>query len=228
MTGRILGITHTRHSNPGRTRALLRERGLDLECRCLAKGEQLPSSLDDHDGVIVFGGPMSVNDDHPSIKAELAWLPRALDSGKPVLGICLGGQMLSAALGADVGPHPRGVTEIGYSEIRPTEAGRDYFPDRFTVYQWHQDAMGLPDGAVRLATSDLFDTQAYRWGDQAYAIQFHPEVTRDMVLYWTRAAKAMLNREGAQPRQAQIEATKSYDAPIEDWFRQFLAHWIGR
>jgi GMP synthase (glutamine-hydrolysing) len=225
--GRILTIVHSRRSSPGRTEEILARLGYEMDRRCLPAGDTLPDHLDDHVGTIIFGGPMSAYHTHkPYIRTELEWIPRALNAGKPFLGICLGGQLLSKALGAPVEPHPEGLTEIGYGTVRPTEEGRDLFDGELRVYQWHGDTMGLPAGGVRLATSDLFDTQAYRLGSRVFALQFHPEVTREMVIYWTRAARPQLVRPGAQPRPQQLADCARYDGRVAIWFEAFLRRWL--
>ena len=98
--GKILLIVHQQFSDPGRMGAKLQALGYELDLRCPMLGAPLPASMDDHEAVVVFGGPMSANDDHlDGIRAELDWIPRAVESGKPYLGICLGAQLLARAGG---------------------------------------------------------------------------------------------------------------------------------
>jgi GMP synthase (glutamine-hydrolysing) len=128
-TGRVLMVVHQRHSNPGRVGELLVGRGGTLDRRCPNLGDPLPEDLSPYAAVVVFGGPQSANDDHlPGIRAELDWLEgTALPAALPLLGICLGAQMMARVLGARVGPHPDGLVEIGWHQVHPTAAGRDYF-----------------------------------------------------------------------------------------------------
>lgn len=101
---KILIVVHQETSDPGLVGQLLRENGYDLDIRCPAIGHSLPSTMESYSGTIVFGGPMSANDDNtlPFIRTELDWIPIALESEKPYLGICLGAQMLARVLGGKV------------------------------------------------------------------------------------------------------------------------------
>lgn len=112
---RILIVVHQEHSTPGRVGELLEAQGCTLDRRCPNLGCGLPRDLSPYRACVVFGGPQSANDDHlPGIRAELDWLERTvLPSDRPVLGICLGAQMIARVLGAKVGPHPDGLVEIG-------------------------------------------------------------------------------------------------------------------
>lgn len=150
---KILLIIHQPTSDPGRVGQILRANGYMLDVRCPSVQEELPTTMDSHDGAVVFGGPMSANDSEtlPFIRAELDWIPVALESGKPFLGICLGAQLLARVLGAAIAPHPDGLTEIGYFPIVSKEAGRDYFNEPLNVYHWHSEGFKLPkDGSLQV------------------------------------------------------------------------------
>ena len=116
-TGRILIIVHQKTSTSGNVGALLQARGYQLDQRCPCIGDALPDHLEDHDGVVVFGGPMSANDDThlDGIGQELKFIDRVLARDLPFIGICLGGQLLARALGAKVAPDAGGRVEIGYT-----------------------------------------------------------------------------------------------------------------
>ena len=147
--------------------------------------------LDDVDGLVVMGGPMGVSeqDRYPFLTRELELLRQAIRAGRPVLGVCLGAQLLAAALGAAVTRNPQ--KEIGwYSLIRESGAEGDPLFEPFgsteTVFQWHGDTFALPKGAVRLASSPLCREQAFRYGDNVYGLQFHLEMTQAMIRAWMR------------------------------------------
>ncbi len=193
-----------------------------------ACGDRLPESMDDHAGAVVFGGPMSANDAHEDfIRAELDWIPTVIASGKPFLGICLGAQLLSRALGATVSTHPEGIYEIGYFPVRATGAGRAMFDAEMKVFQWHKEGFELPDGGELLAEGDAYPNQAYRYGRNAYALQFHPEVTEAMNRQWARRLAHRLSEPGAQPAEQQLRDRRRHDPQVEAWLDRFLPYWLN-
>src|ERR1700692_4553765 len=133
----ILIILPQEHSTPGRIGNALQQLGLELDIRRPRFGDALPPTMAEHTGVIIFGGPMSANDQDDFIRREIDWIGVPLKESKPFLGICLGAQMLAHHLGGTVFKHPRGQAEIGYYPIRPTAAGLavvETWPE--CVYQW--------------------------------------------------------------------------------------------
>jgi len=229
MTRKALLIVHQKTSDPGRIGRLLREVGYGLDIRCPNLGDPLPETLDEHDAVVIFGGPMSANDGHitPGIRAELDFIPTVLEAGTTLLGICLGAQIIARALGATVTRHPDGITEIGYTGIAPTPEGRRLFDRPMMVYQWHREGFELPRGATRLAENEVFDNQAFRYGEATYGVQFHPEVTKAIVERWTEKAAHDLALPGAQARDDQLASFDRYDAQVEIWARRFLDAILG-
>ena len=206
---------------------MLSERGYALDLRRPACGCTLPADLSEHDGCVVFGGPMSANDDHLDfIRDEMRLIETAVAQGRPFLGICLGGQMLSRVLGGRVGPHPDGWHEIGYYRLSATPDGEALFAAEQHFYQWHNEGFSLPAGAVRLATSAYFDCQAMRYGN-AYGIQFHPEVTRAMMLRWTAKAAHRMVLPGAQSRDLHLAGHGAHDGDVERWLDGFLDAWLA-
>src|SRR4051812_26869055 len=136
-------------STPGRVGHHLHLRGFKLDARRPALGDPLPETLTGHAGVVVFGGPMSANDETDFIKREIDWLAVPLKEQKPLLGICLGAQMMARQLGAAVCFHPEGKAEVGYYPIRVTESARALTAANWPshVYQWHREGLDLPAGA---------------------------------------------------------------------------------
>jgi len=224
----ILLVVHQQFSTPGRVGQALAEMGLELDIRRSGCGEPLPERLDDHAGVVVFGGPMSANDDHlPFIRRELDFIPKVLDSGAPYLGICLGGQLLARALGAQVGPHPEGWHEIGFYDLEPLPPGQDLFRAQSTFFQWHGEGFDLPAGAELMARSRYFPNQCFRYGRSAFGLQFHPEMTEEMVLLWGRKAGHRLVQPGAQCRREHRRLLDRHHAGVGAWLRGFLDHWLS-
>lgn len=235
MTGRggretILTILHQGHSTPGRVGAALNALGVRLDIRRPSCGDVLPETLADHDGVMVFGGPMSANDDFEWVKREIDWLAIPLREQKPLIGVCLGAQLLARQLGARVFSYPDQRSEIGYYPIEPTpEADRlcaARFPRR--VYQWHCDGFDLPSGARLLASGgEDFPNQAFVYGEAAVALQFHPEVTYAMMCRWTTRGADRLSRPGAQPRERHLEGWFQHDRGVARWLDAFVPAWLA-
>jgi GMP synthase (glutamine-hydrolysing) len=148
-------------------------------------GESLPP--EHHDAVIIMGGPMSASDNLPGLRDELALIDRALRDETPLLGICLGSQMIAKALGARV--YRNAELEIGWEPVWLTEAANNdavfgALASPETFFHWHGDTFDLPLGAEWLAYSQKCRHQAYRYGKRVYGIQFHPEITAEMIVDW--------------------------------------------
>lgn len=185
---RVLVLQHIGCEHPGVFSEVMRERGVEQVAVELDEGEALPDWRE-FDAVLAMGGPMGAGDDaeHPWLAAERRLVREAVESGKAFLGVCLGVQLLAAALGARV--YADEVPEVGLLEVELTAEGRDdpLFAglDQLPVtLQWHGDTFDLPDGAVRLARSPMAENQAFRVRERAYGIQFHLEVTGEMAAEW--------------------------------------------
>lgn len=147
-----------------------------------------------YDTLVMLGGPMSVNDEDafPYLTHEMKLAEKFMKEQKKVLGVCLGAQLMAKALGAKVYPGPE--KEIGWYDITLKEAGLQdplmahlaLEGKRCKVFQWHGETFDLPQGAERLAASDLYPNQAFRYGNKAYAFQFHIEVSRQMIVDWLK------------------------------------------
>ena len=143
----ILIVLHQEHSTPGRVGYALQRLGYRLDVRRPRFGDALPQNMRDHAAAVIFGGPMSANDDDEFIRREIDWSTVSLKEDKPFLGICLGAQMFARALGARVFPHPEGQAEVGYYPIRPTSAGLALVSDwPEQVYQWHREQRRIGKG----------------------------------------------------------------------------------
>ena len=219
----ILLIVHQKKSVAGHIGTLLSNLGYNLDKRCPCIGDPLPQNLENYAAVVIFGGPMSANDCAMwGIKTELDFIPDVLKLKIPFLGLCLGGQLLARVLGAKVSPHELGHIESGFTKIYPTKLGEDWFAESDIFYQWHREGFDVPDSAQLLATGDKFPNQAFVYGSNAIATQFHPEITRDMIDRWTMHGAHRLNRPGAQPRQAHVKGWEVYNQQVDLWAKSLL------
>jgi len=184
---RVLAFRHVPFEHLGLIAPALESRGIQIEYVDLYGGSPAAAELGRADGLVFMGGPMSANDDLPYIRRELALIERAAAADKPVLGVCLGAQLMAKALGARVYRNP--VKEIGWHPVRWTEAARSDAllgglrgPE--TVFHWHGETFDLPAGAKWLARSETCPHQAFRVGGGLYGFQFHLEVTPEMIADW--------------------------------------------
>ncbi len=222
----VLIVLHQETSTPGRIGNALSALGYSLDIRRPRYGDQLPRTLAAHAGAAIFGGPMSANDPDDYIRREIDWIAASLSEQRPFLGICLGAQMLAKHLGATVARHPQGRAQIGYYPIRPTAAGRALcgpWPDR--VYHWHCEGFTLPRGGELLAEGGDFPCQAFRF-DNAFGLQFHPDVTTAMMHRWTTRGAERLALPGARPRHDHFACRAVYDAIERAWLMRFLERWL--
>jgi len=214
---RLLVIEHESHAGPEMFGPWLAEAGVAVEiCRPYA-GDVIPDSVEDG-GLMVLGGSMGACDDLdvPWLGRTRALLAAATEAGRPVLGICLGGQMLAVACGGRVEPSPTGG-ELGLGKIDFSDEGRR---DRLfagiatpaEAVQWHVDEITeLPKGAVLLGSSPDCAVQAFRIGDRAWGLQFHPEAGHSVVQAWAES------EEGRSPvRRLQAELAVAEIGEAED------------
>jgi GMP synthase (glutamine-hydrolysing) len=204
---RVLSLIHQDDAPTGTFADAVRERGGDLLEWNVVRGAP-PEPPETFDAVLVFGGGMHVDqeDQHPWLREEDDLIKGLLAAELPLLGVCLGGQLIAKAAGAYVGPATQ--EEVGWHEVEltPEAAGDPLFaaaPERFDAFQWHSYTFDLPPGGVPLARNSV-GLQAYRLGESAWGIQFHAEVTREIVEGWLAS-----DRTGRQ-----------FDlAPMEQWAR---------
>lgn len=192
MTGNaiegVLVLQHIACEPPGVYEDVLQSRRIDIHRVEIDEGQAIPDWRS-FGGIVVMGGPMSVNDDVslPWLKEEKAFIRDAVTNGLPVWGVCLGSQLLAASLGGRVYKGP--VPEVGVSPVTLTDAARSdrvfcRLPASVPTLHWHNDTFDLPPGSVLLASSAVYPNQAFRWGACAYGLQFHLEVTPVLARAW--------------------------------------------
>lgn len=222
----IFGLYHSAIEDAGLIAETLRAEGVAFRPVHLYEGDGLPRDTSDLEGLVLMGGPMNVDDvsNYPFLLPEVQLIDQVLAQNKPVLGVCLGAQLIAKALGARV--YPNAVKEVGWGLVQRTAAGaRDplfrQLPDRMTALHWHGDTFDLPSGAVHLARSARCDNQAFRWGDSVYALQFHFEVTPAMVHQWCTSTNGITDAADAGVSTSEILR----DTPVA--FRQLEPHARG-
>lgn len=188
----VLFIKHIDIEGPGIIADFLEDNKLSYSVIDLSQGDKVPKLEKDFRAVICLGGPMNVYEEekYRFLKDEDILLKRIVEKEVPFLGICLGAQLIAKATGAKVTKNPE--KEIGWYKIVLNDNGlkddlfRD-FPEVFKVFQWHGDTFGIPHGGKRLAFSELCQNQVLKYGRNIYGIQFHVEVTKDMIIQWADA-----------------------------------------
>lgn len=178
-------------------------------------------------GCVIHGGPFNAFDTklHPFLKDEYKMLQLCLDHSIPLLGICQGAQQLALQLGANVGPLEGEPCEFGYYPILPivdSAESHRFLPDPLVVTQAHFHSFELPRDAVHLARSEQFENQAFRWGENAYGLQFHAEVTIEGFRRWQKLFTHFAQRPGAQDTDTQTRLMLEHDHEQASWFYGFL------
>lgn len=186
---RLLVCQHVAHEILGTLNPLLKSAGFRIRYVNFGRHPDAAPSLEGYNGLVVLGGPMSVNhlERHPHLGTEMRLIEQALQKDLPVLGICLGAQLIAKTLGSRV--YPNDEKEIGWYDVSPTEMARSdpvaaHFREREKLFQWHGDTFDIPKGAVHLASSPACANQAFRYGPNVYALQFHLEVDEPMIERW--------------------------------------------
>jgi GMP synthase (glutamine-hydrolysing) len=229
----VLVLQHIACEPPGAFEDVLRAAGADIHRVELDEGEPLPSWRD-YVAIVAMGGPMSVNDDAelPWLTAEKQAVAEAVRAGVPYWGSCLGVQLLAASLGARV--YPGTQPEVGVLPVTLTDDARadpvfSEIPAEFLTLQWHGDTFDLPDGAVRLASSPAYPNQGFRFGQVAYGVQFHVEVTGQMAREWAEVpayaeyANRVLGAGGIERLMADFDAARDR---MLDVGRRMFERWV--
>ncbi|WP_455481924.1 glutamine amidotransferase [Bartonella sp. B35(2025)] len=220
---RIAVVIHRQSTYTGRLGKFLQKRGFVLDIYRPILGQKLPRTLEYYAGVVILGGPMSVNDKDAYIGEEIDWISLSLKENKPFLGICLGAQMLARNLGGRVGARSDGVIEAGWYPLEATSQGKELMNWPEMVYHFHDEGIyDLPKEAVLLATGHTYPTQAFRYGNNAWGLQFHAEFTRAMMRRLVVRSAQKLTEKGAQPASVHLKGRLIYDQALSQWFESAL------
>jgi GMP synthase (glutamine-hydrolysing) len=201
---RLLVFQHSAREPLGILDPLIRRAGFRVRYVNFSRQPDALPEVGRYNGLIVLGGPMNVDQQelYPHLATEIAAIQEALRREIPILGICLGAQLLAAALGANV--RPNAVREIGWYRLHPTAAAQAdrlcrHFDGSQHVFQWHAYTFDLPPGAVHLASTPTCPNQAFRFGERAYGLQFHLEADQQLVERWLHVPEYRAEAEAAGP-----------------------------
>lgn len=227
----ILILTHIDYCPPGHLATVLDEVRLDFHTLRVDLGELEGIDLDRPKAVAIMGGPMSVNDPLPWLASEIAALQHFIRRDIPLIGHCLGGQLLAKALGAEISRMP--YTESGWQLLEQVHGAASspwlaHVPQQFPVFQWHGDTFGLPQGAQPLLSSPWCDNQAFSWGEKIFAMQGHPEMTEALVRQWLGDWLHLLD-EHQPSQQSQVQMLDDLPgkiAALNQVAEGFYRHWL--
>jgi GMP synthase (glutamine-hydrolysing) len=231
-TRQALVLSHIVFEDLGLFEAPLRARGFEIESVLAASASYPLQRAESCDLLVVMGGPMGVYEeqDYPFLTGEIALIRQRLASRKPILGICLGAQLMAAALGARVYPGTNGK-EIGWSALQaasnltPPKWFAPLLGEGLEVLHWHGDTFDLPPGVLHLASSRLYANQAFAVEDFALALQFHPEVTAEGLESWYEGHADELDHAGISIPGLRSAALKN--APVlEEATHRFFNLWL--
>jgi len=220
-------LSQNYHEKLGRVPRLLRKHGYVVEWLRVTEEAFIFDNITRYCGVYFDGAAISANetDKHAWMSDQADFMKLCVEKNMPVLAICMSAGLFTRVLGGQVSRHPSGKGERGYRKIFPTAEGCAFFPKEFNAYFWHQDGFSLPQEAVLLAKSALFN-QAYCYRENSYALQFHPEWTHEIIRrYALTVEREALMFKGADDEKKQAEEGKKYAATIEAWFDNFLNYW---
>ena len=226
---KVLYILHQKTSVPGDIGHKFKKRGFLSEIIRPPLGESLPSDLTPYSAIVIFGGPMSVNDDEQFLRDEIKWMKNVIKSKVPFLGICLGAQILAKYLGCDVVKNKNNLAEIGFYEIEPVGEGYKIFKEQNIFYQFHTEGFEIPSSCQLLAKGDFFKNQAFKY-ENCYALQFHPEVNFSLHIRWLFLVlikkPRVLFHKGSQNLLYQLYFRIKHNKSVSLWLDSFLDNYL--
>jgi GMP synthase-like glutamine amidotransferase len=231
---RALVVQNVAIEGPGLLQPAMEKEGWQLDIRVMDQpGAHLPASLDGYGAMVILGGPMNVYEEesYPYLRQVDQLIKEAIQKSLPVLGICLGGQLIAKALGAPVVRNP--VPEIGWYKLRLTADGLKSplfagLPEEFFVFQWHGDTFALPSGVSHLAASEDCVNQAFSLGRHIFALQFHLEVNPEIINTWVEAYADELEEYGGPGAAGRlVQETAAVWEEYRQVAGQFLTNWMA-
>ena len=216
----VLCIAHSNEATLGRFPSLLADEGVVLSRVNFLDGQELPKPVEAFDLIIVFGGKIGAEDLYmPGLSAEYKVLERAASISIPILGICLGGQIMSRILGGGAISRSS-APEIGFHEIHPARPAKDLFWHRH-FFQWHWDDMPCPPGAENLGQTERFECQAFRH-DRTLALQFHPDAELETIRSWMEAGRETIAAHSAKAADEHLADSVANEINVGTWTARLL------
>ncbi|HZX52551.1 MAG TPA: type 1 glutamine amidotransferase [Pseudomonas sp.] len=227
----VLIFTHIDYCPPAHLGQVLEQAGCSFRVLRADLGELDGIDLERPRAVAIMGGPMSVNDTLPWLQTEVAALQQLIRREIPLIGHCLGGQLLAKALGAEITRMP--YTESGWQSLSRQPGGANspwlaHLPAEFPMFQWHGDSFAIPEGAQPLLSSPWCSNQAFAWGDKVLALQGHPEMTEALVREWLDDWHHLLDDSQAS-QQSRAQMLADLPAKVAELNRVaegFYRHWL--
>lgn len=229
----ILILQHEAHEGIGAWEPLFKAQGRRVVTRKLFEGEKVPleEELCEWDGIVIMGGSMSANDGDKLdfIRDEISMVPQAIELKIPLLGVCLGSQIIAKALKSKISKLPK--KEIGWY---PMHLGLSSSKDNLLgglsgplmMFQWHGETFELPSGSVHLAKSELCPNQAFKYTDRVYGLQFHCELTDSMIRDWVERGREEILQAGLSPEFI-LEKTPKFLPTLRHWATQIANKWVA-
>ncbi len=226
---RVLALQHADPEHPGLIADAVRGVGGILETIRGDIGQAVPESLDGYSGLIIMGGPQSVyeEDNFPYLRDEKQLALEAIDNSIPLIGVCLGSQVIADVLGSEV--HPSGGVEIGWKNVTrsPEIAGDPVLaplPQTFTPLHWHGDVYDLPNGARPIGSSEMTPVQGFTYGETTYALLFHLEMTGQQITEMATLFPEDIRRGGLEPENL-LSETPAHVAALKPAANEIFTRW---
>lgn len=230
----VWAFQHVGYEDLGSFEAILMDMGADIRYICGRREDLTNLDASEPDILVVLGGPMGLyeSDQYPYLIDEIKLVEQRLKSNKPMLGICLGAQIIAKALGANVYKGAQGQ-QIGWQSISVNERGmetplRHLDAAHTNMMHWHSDTFDMPQGVELLATSELYPNQAYSYGTQVLAVQCHPEITPKKLDIWLEKGRSDLDEVAGEGLTAQklLEDTQTHGATLKSQAYLFFTEWM--
>ena len=225
---KIIFLSHQEKSELGIMKSFFLKNNYEIEIIKPLHGFELPEYINNYSGVIILGGVMNIEDTEvfPQLKNEITWIKNLMEINIPILGICLGAQLIASAAGAKVQKHKNNLVEVGYKSISFVNKDKaiNFYPEK--VFQWHTQGIELPNKSLLLAYNSIFNVQAFNLKNSIFGFQFHPEVNKEMIINWNNKPNNILSKNGAVEKTIQLKDHIKYSNYVGNWFEIFLNNWL--